>query len=811
MIRILISIFIVVGFLACGGGGSGDDTSASVASEIDEYPLVGDGTVAFADIKLPIVPAGEVRTYQAVLNNANSSTKYSLKNAPSWLSINSTGVLSFNASSNSSETYSFSVLANFNGQEYESAEINGFVKTINANLAEDRSNAFVTVAYDTKAGVEDVRTGNVYMVPNDMNDKNSSWDIIQTYYQDYKKNIEIVVIDGDTGVIKKEYADGAAWNGMHNVIAPNGKLYMISGKANGTIKPQINIYDPKTNILKKDAIALPDDIYGNTYNGIQIATDGAMFIYARQISSGDDNYKPRIFEIDYENEVVKSDSGPIAKAAGIWKVCADDKYVYLLTGKVPWGVLQYERASPHTVKVIPTTNRANIMQTAYGVVIENYKVHGDKGFLYEDSIVPANDPRDWRKSVQPWPFPSAYSDWIKWYSLVIRTNIVDRFLPNKPEIIRSNVVPVHGEAELWIKQPKEGALKKYLYNLSTYPTTLNRLVKRSDGKVFAGSSGYGSYLTYDPLSDTYERSAGPLGVSLYTMIEHKNKIYMSGYPRGVLYEYDYTKPWTQGIHDYVPGAEPRPLHDQSLNPRWCGQLGNHGSGAHKIYTSAKGSDGLLYFGGQWMRDGNQGGLAWYNPENDEMGGISEPFKNYAIQHLTPINNGRYLAIATVAVTSNNGFKPDTAKVFIFDTASKKVIKTLDPVKGITGSIPGQIVGVSQDYIVGLTNDPSKGGRTRIYRMNINSGKLDYMIKVDRAVFEHNFAVGNTIALNENGKIITWLGWKVIELDPLSGDIKIVAQYDHGTRKGVQGDTVIVDNDVYISRFGTLLKLENANN
>ena len=40
----------------------------------------------------------------------------------------------------------------------------------------------------------------------------------------------------------------------------------------------INIYNPKTNTLKKDAIILPDDIYGNTYNGIQIATDEAYYM-----------------------------------------------------------------------------------------------------------------------------------------------------------------------------------------------------------------------------------------------------------------------------------------------------------------------------------------------------------------------------------------------------------------------------------------------------------------------------------------------------------------------------------------------------
>ena len=670
--------------------------------------------------------------------------------------------------------------------------------------------------FDTSAGLSAVRGGSIYKVPNDMNDKNSSWDILSVYYENYKKNIEIVVIDGDTGAIKKEFADGAAWNGMHSVIAPNGKLFMVSAKANGTQKPQINIYDPLTNTLKLDAITLPDDIYGNTYNGIQISTDKHMFIYA--VDSGDagnangNAYKPRIFEIDYVNESVISDSGPLLTPKGIWKVCADEKYVYLLTGKVPWGVVAYERAAPHNVKEIPTTDKANIMQSAYGVVIENRRFYGDKGFLYEGDVYDTDNEKDWRASTQPWPMPAEYDDWDKWYTLVIRTNIVDRFLPKKPEVVTDNASVLHGNAELYIRQPKESVLKKYAYSITTYPTTIARVVKLSDTKVMAGSDGYGPYVIYDTQSDSFTKSAGSLGVSLYTMIEYKGKVYMSGYPRGVLFEYDPTRTWTQGIHNYDPNVgETADYKDQNLNPRWCGKLAEHGSGAHKIFASAKGSDGFLYFGGQWMRDGNGGGLAWYEPSSGKMGGLSKPFVNYAIQHLTPVNGGDYIAIATVAVTSRDGFKPKTSKIFIFDTKTKKIVNTLDPFYDVKGSIPGQIISADKDYIVGLTNNPEAGGQTYVYRVNIHTGKLDYKHLYERKVFEHNFAVGNTITLNEEGEIVTWLGWRVVKINPKTGAIKTVANFTKTTatsvRNGMQGDAVYMNNALYIGRFETLLKLE----
>lgn len=764
---------------------------------------------AFSNIVVDTLPAGDTRTIQVY---AGENARYSLKNAPAFMSINSqNGLMQFNAPVDNTQLYAFNVLANIDGKVKSSNRIKGKVKVINETLAHDlgRYNVIQKEAYNTNANLRDVRTSSeLYMVPNDMNDINSTWDILQVYYENYKRNIEIVIIDGDTGAIKKEYADGGAWNGMKHVISKEGKLYMISAKADGTMKPQINIYDPHTNSLSKDAITLPDDIRGNTYNGVEIATDGAMFIYASHKSDDGNNYKPRILEINSQNNTVVSDSGPISTPAQVWKIAADEKYVYLLTGKVPWGVIQYERTAPHHVKILASGDSVNIMQSAYGVVLEIGASGGEHSFLYEDAIYPADDPDDWRSTIPPWPYPDTFSDRDIWGSLVIRTNIVDRNLPNKPTIVQDNAEPINSQAELWIKQPLELEEKKYAYHVNDYPIIINRILKRSDGKIFAGAGGYGSYFTYNPVDNSFERSAGSLNVSLYTMIEYDKKIYLSGYPRGVLFEYDYSKPWTQGIHNYAPGVESLSYRDQSLNPRWCGKLAEHGSGAHKIYTSAIGEDGVLYFGGQWMRDGNGGGLAWYDTKTKEMGGISEPFVNYAIQHIISMDDGKYIAISTVAVTSQDGFKPSSAKLFIFNTQTKQIEKVLDPMGDVEGKMTGQIIEADKDYIVGLAADPTTYSNTYIYRINIKTGHLDYKLLLEGSGFEANFAVGTTIEKNSKGKIITWLGWALVEIDAISGDIKVLFQYNYESRQGVLGDAVLDGDNVYLGRFNSLLRLED---
>jgi len=675
--------------------------------------------------------------------------------------------------------------------------------------------------FNTNAGLKDVRTGGTYMVPNDMNDTNSSWDILKVYFQDYKKNIEIVIIDGDTGAITKKDADGAAFNGMFHVIAPNGKLFLISGKADGTIEPQVNVYDPSTNIFSLSVVDIPTDMDGATYNAMQIGTDGSLFISGMHNVKGPHYHKPRILEINTTNYDIISDSGPIAVPAQPWKIAADDTYVYLLTGKVPWKVIQYQRAAPHASKVIASQNSGlNILQTAFGVVMEKKGGDVDHFFLYKDRIYDApKSPSTWKNATPPWVYPSSYTPRDIWWTLNITHNSIDQFLKypevtpygnmqkeGSVKIVVSNAEPLNGQAELWIQQPQENNFTKYSYTLNTHQTTLNRIIKRSDGKIMGVGGAYGPFMTYDTTTNAYEASAGSLGVSAYTMIESGGKVYISGYPRGVLFEYDYTKEWTQGIHDYVPGVAAKDLRDQSLNPRWCGKLAEHGSGAHKMYSSAKGADGLLYFGGQWMRDGNGGGLAWYNPQTDEMGGISKPFLNYAIQHLTAVDGGKYIALATVPVTSANGFKPQGSKLFLFNTQSKKIEKTLDPMAGIKGNITGQIIGVDAKHIVGFTKDPVTYSNTYIYKINIQTGKLDYRIKVDRQGFESNFAVGDTISINDEGEIITWLGWHLISFNHTTQEVTKLGIHKYGSRSGIQGDMAVVAGDVYVGRFNTLLKL-----
>jgi len=293
---------------------------------------------------------------------------------------------------------------------------------------------------DTKAGLRNVRTSSTYMVPNDLDDKNSSWDIIQPYFKDYKGDVEIVIIDGDTGLIKKEYADNAAWHGMFNVITKEGKLYMISGKADGTIEPELNVYNPLTNELNQSVIQIPQDMDGATYNAITVATDGAVFMTGMHNVKGDDYHKPRILEIDSSTDKLIFDSGPIGIPAQPWKVTADDDYVYILTGKVPWRIIQYQRAEPHNVKVLATQDSGlNLLQTAFGVVMETGQSGGKHYFLYKDQIILADDPTSWKNTVPPWPFPDEYTDRDKWWTLNIPHDSVAQFLPNKPEIIKDNI------------------------------------------------------------------------------------------------------------------------------------------------------------------------------------------------------------------------------------------------------------------------------------------------------------------------------------------------------------------------------------
>ncbi|MEW6990400.1 M64 family metallopeptidase [Colwelliaceae bacterium 6441] len=84
--KIIFFVFIVIGTISCGGGGSTNSGTKNNGSI--QLPLSISGT--------PVLTAIEDETYsfQTLVSNGSGGYSYSIENAPSWLSISSSGLVS---------------------------------------------------------------------------------------------------------------------------------------------------------------------------------------------------------------------------------------------------------------------------------------------------------------------------------------------------------------------------------------------------------------------------------------------------------------------------------------------------------------------------------------------------------------------------------------------------------------------------------------------------------------------------------------------------------------------------------------------
>ena len=120
--------------------------------------------------------------------------------------------------------------------------------------------------------VKSVREGMLLWAPNP---DGKSWDLLQIYFPQYGGPNTIVAIDLGSGEVKPIQTE-RGWN-FHlcpSVVAPNGKLFISI--LNSRLQQKICIYDPATNELKLDAVAMPEDVLGETHP-LVLGTDGKLY------------------------------------------------------------------------------------------------------------------------------------------------------------------------------------------------------------------------------------------------------------------------------------------------------------------------------------------------------------------------------------------------------------------------------------------------------------------------------------------------------------------------------------------------------
>ncbi len=700
--------------------------------------------------------------------------------------------------------------------------------------ADDYPGLAVKLATAKRLEVEDVcspvavsRRGRMMWV---LNPDGKTYDILQWYWRNYQGPTEVHIIDTATGKTNVgRIPDGRQIHMCGRALAPNGKFYLTTtgGPKGGTKGMEIHVYDPAANKLTSLGVQVPGLLGGRR----PLATGLDGMIYGASgyniTGTGDKRGKAGCYKIDPDTNKVTiyGAVGPKHTTGAAWGYScgADERYVYVASGKVPWYLVAYDRETKKD-RVLLTHNvpggHLGVRQKRYGCEVvltaPNQKWQDFKWYwLYQGKVIPKKD----AKEKPPWPQPE-----------------VEKPKPPKPEMWPGRATPdVKGNIEIWYRtaeakakaaaapaedktvdakappaelveaNAEEQGWQVYRARVLVYPMKLHRITELEDGRIFGTAGYYHGNFIYDPKTDKSVHM-GKIMLSHYSTSVVGDKIYMSGYPGSPVYVYDPSEEWTANTSELFR----KPMSENSLgsNPRRVAIL-KKGAGTHVMYASEVGADGKVYFGGRWMRDGAGGGLGWWDPDAGEAGGLWKPLSNAQITHMTTANDGKSIILSTLAVDDKLLKKPrlEQGRLFVFDTEKGEIVSHMDPVPKVSGT--GPVVGVGGGRVMGLTHDPdvADGKGTILYCVDVNAGKVLFAKRLAmplRVRLGGNQKEPWDFRLGPDGMVWTFLKYALVTINPADGAIKVLGKV-HGN-----GHLAFSGRDVYLSGGVNLRRIKGIN-
>jgi hypothetical protein len=278
---------------------------------------------------------------------------------------------------------------------------------------------------------------------------------------------------------------------------------------------------------------------------------------------------------------------------------------------------------------------------------------------------------------------------------------------------------------------------------------------------------------------------------------------MSGYPTSPLYVFDPARPWTTGKlrQNRVIGEQ-----EAQANPRQLLLMGAKTlAGTHKMYAAVTTADGKVYFGGQWVRDGACGGLAWYDPHTGKAGGMWRPFSNYQITHLATAEQGRLVAVSSRRVADSVLKKPqpEQGALFFLDPQSGELSAPFEPLKRVKGTGPIQPAGAQG--ILGWTQDPDNEKRSILYRVDVRGprllGQTSLPVPLPVAIGSNQQEAWD-FRLGPDGKIWTFMDGALVRIDPADSTIHPVG------RPQVPGRIAFAQGRVYLGGTTALRRIKD---
>jgi len=640
--------------------------------------------------------------------------------------------------------------------------------------------------------VTSVRQGRLLWAPNP---DGKTWDLLQIYFPKYGGPNTIVLIDLGSGEVQSIQTE-AGWN-FHlcpAVIAPDGRLFIsILGQR---LRQKICIYDPAANKLTIDAVPMPDELLGETHP-LVLGTDGKIYAIGQHPSraAAAAELDPETLDVTFYAPI-----GPTHEPRACWGYSggADDRYIYVASGKIPWYLVAFDRQTgtwETLVETAPVGGYVSVSQRPDGCTGSASGAIGGDGakvqyWLHEGKAVPATP--GFREE-PPWPKREAQ---------------VQRPLPPRPEVNTGPAVPgADGFAEIWVREAgseKTNAAatgwRKFRFQVPTYAHSIYRLMELPDGRLFGTAGAYEGNFVYDPKTGQ-SKHLGKIHLSHYATTFSGGKIYMSGYPSSPLYAFDPDRPWTAGT--LVDG---RVVQDnaEEANPRQLLVMGGKElAGTHKMYAAVTAFDGKVFFGGRWIRDGSAGGVGWYDPASGDVDGFWQPLSNYQVTHMTTAQEGRIVVLSTSAESDPllGKPRPDQGALFFLDAASGEICGKFEPVAGAEGT--GPIAGPGGDRVLGWTENPEDRGSSFLYGVDVSGPKLVFKIPLPCPLpvsIGSNQQEAWDFRLGPDGLVWTFLDRVLVRIDPAKGEIQPLGRLDRPGRIAFSGGRIYLGSGTELRRI-----------
>ena len=599
-----------------------------------------------------------------------------------------------------------------------------------------------------------------------------TYDVLVRFMETYWGPHTVYAIDLATGQTHT-YTEPGALPAQHNfMVGPDGRFYQhwrIPGSGTALMA-----YDPGSNEWTKAIENLP---LGGETRPLCIGTDGLVY--------GAASRKTRVCAYQYDPATGKVTDygalGPAHAPNSSWgySVAADDDYVYVASGKIPWYIVAYNKKTGEDT-VLHTMDdprgHVGVSQGRYGcTAASRCRGKTQRFWLYKGEAV-LKRPKD----KPPWPEPVKKRPWV--------------VSPPKPELGTGRLQPMaDGWCELWYRQPRAESWNAVGFTVPTFPVAIYQINALPDGRIVGSGGSYLGSFIYDPETDE-AKHPGIIHLSHYSTALASDKVYMSGYPSSALFEWDPSAAWTAN-RSSTPFSKPLREDAPDANPRRLLYM-NQWAGTHKMWAATTGRDGKVYFGGRWYRNGEGGGVAWFDPETREGGGLAEPFSTFQISYMTAAGNGRYVVISTICARDQTGKKPTPkhARIFVFDTKEAKLVRDFIPVQNATRS--GAIAGCGGPFVLGITYDPADrpdklppeqqdeylkertltygvlDRHSILYKVNVETGEVVWTKRLPYPVgfrTNENFAGqdGFDFRLGPDGKVWTFTGARFNRVNPKS--------------------------------------------